>query len=49
MTLKELLDDMPCELCDYTGRHQGKRREDNLYVCQYCDIWYPIKEEKSNG
>ena len=32
---------MPCELCDDLG---GKRRDDNIYVCDECDDKYPIPE-----
>ena len=31
---------MPCELCDNLG---GKRRDDNIYVCDKCNKVYPIK------
>tara|TARA_Y100000593_G_C4118760_1_gene241568 strand:- start:202 stop:306 length:105 start_codon:yes stop_codon:yes gene_type:complete len=34
---------MPCELCDNLG---GKRRDDNIYVCDECNKKYPIKENK---
>ena len=34
---------MPCELCDNLG---GKRRDDNIYVCDECNEKHPLKEEK---
>ena len=34
---------MPCELCDNLG---GKRRDDNIYVCDECNEEYPINENK---
>lgn len=32
-----------CELCDIG---KGKRRKDNIYVCDKCNKKYPIKEKK---
>ena len=33
-----------CELCDnFEG---GKKREDNIYVCDECNEKHPLKEEK---
>ena len=32
----------PCELCDSM---EGKRRKDNLSVCDKCNNKYPIKEK----
>ena len=36
---------MCCEMCD---GYYGIKRIDNIYVCNTCDLLYPIKEEKSN-
>ena len=32
----------PCELCDSM---EGKRREDNIAVCDECDKEHPYEEE----
>ena len=31
----------PCEIC--IG-YNGVKREDNIYVCDFCDDVYPISE-----
>ena len=33
--------DKPCEMC--VG-YNGIKRSDNIYVCDFCDDIYPIKE-----
>ena len=33
----------PCELCDSLS---GKRRKDNIAICDKCNEKYPIKENK---
>lgn len=33
-----------CELCN---GYYGIKRIDNIYVCNICDLLYPIKEEEN--
>ena len=33
----------PCELCD---NFEGKKRQDNIHVCDKCNEKHPLKEIK---
>ncbi len=37
---------MLCEMCN---KKNAKRRDDNIYVCNSCDIFYPIPKKKERN